>query len=53
MTGFSHTAVELYDAGFGPFMVPVEPGTKTPAEFVEGARWRKVSSVTAFCASRE
>jgi Family of unknown function (DUF5906) len=52
MTGFSHTAVELYDAGFGPFMVPVEPRTKTPAEFVEG-RWRKVSSVTAFCASHE
>lgn len=53
MTGFSHTAVELYDAGLGPFMVPVEPRTKTPAEFVEGNRWRKVSSVTAFCASRE
>jgi hypothetical protein len=53
MPGFSHTAVELYDAGFGPFMVPVKPGTKTPAEFVEGNRWRKVSSVTAFCASRE
>jgi hypothetical protein len=53
MTGFSHTAVELFDAGFGPFMVPVEPGTKHPAEFVEGKRWRKVSSVTAYCASRE
>ena len=53
MTGFSHTAVELFDAGFGPFMVPVEPRTKTPAKFIEGNRWRKVSSVTAFCASRE
>lgn len=53
MTGFSHTAVELFDAGLGPWMVPVEPHTKTPAEFVEDRRWRKVSSVTAFCASRE
>jgi hypothetical protein len=53
MTGFSHTAVELFDAGLGPFMVPVEPRTKTPAKFIEGNRWRKVSSVTAFCASRD
>ena len=53
MTGFSHTAVELFDAGLGPFMVPVEPGTKEPATFVEGKRWRRISSVTAFCASRD
>lgn len=51
-TGFSHTAIEMFDAGLGPWMVPVEPGTKTPAEFVEGKRWRKISSVTAYCASR-
>ena len=43
MTGFSHTAVELFDAGFGPWMVPVKPRTKTPIG----------SSVTAKCASRE
>jgi hypothetical protein len=43
MTGFSHTAVELYDAGFGPFMVPVKRGSKAPIG----------SSVTAKCASRE
>ena len=53
MTGFSHTAIELFDAGLGPWMVPVEPGTKTPAEFVDGKRWRRVSSVTALCASRD
>jgi hypothetical protein len=53
MTGFSHTAVELFDAGLGPWMVPVEPRTKTPAEFVGANHWRKVSSVTALCASRE
>jgi hypothetical protein len=51
--GYSHTAVELFEAGLGPWMVPVEPRTKTPAEFVEGKRWRKISSVTAYCASRE
>ena len=43
MIGFSHTAVELYDANFGPYMVPVKPGSKAPIG----------SSVTAKCASRE
>jgi len=43
MTGFSHTAVELFDARFGPYMVPVKPGSKAPIG----------SSVTAKCASRE
>lgn len=52
MTGFSHKAVELFDAGFGPFMVPVEPLTKRPAIMTSGG-WRGISSVTAFCASRE
>jgi hypothetical protein len=43
VTGFSHTAVELFDAGFGPFMVRVKPFSKAPIG----------SSVTAKCASRE
>jgi hypothetical protein len=43
MTGFSHTAVELFDAGFGPFMVPIKPRSKAPIG----------NSVTAKCASRE
>jgi uncharacterized protein DUF5906 len=43
MTGFSHTAIELFDANFGPYMVPVKLGSKAPIG----------SSVTAKCASRE
>jgi Family of unknown function (DUF5906) len=48
MTGFSHTAVELFNAGLGPVMVPIRPFSKAPkgnsaiakcASLDEAARW--------------
>jgi Family of unknown function (DUF5906) len=41
MPGFSHTAVELFNAGLGPVMVPIRPFSKAP----------RGNSVTAKCAS--
>jgi hypothetical protein len=49
--GHSHTAVELFNAGFGPFMVPVRPRDKVPARPISNGRWRNTNSVTASCAS--
>jgi hypothetical protein len=51
--GHSHSAVELFEAGFGHFMVPVRPHGKDPGRFGADGQWRGVSSVTAFCASRD
>ena len=51
--GHSHTAVELFEAGFGTFMVPVRPNGKKPGRLGADGHWRGVSSVTAFCASRD
>ena len=51
--GYSHTAIELLDAGFGAFMVPVKPRDKVPARLEADGCWHNVSSVTAFCASRD
>jgi hypothetical protein len=36
--GHSHTAVELFDAGFGAFMVPVRPRDKVPARPMSNGR---------------
>jgi hypothetical protein len=49
--GFSHTAVELFSAGFGRFMVPVKPYEKIPAYPMSGGCWRNTSSVKASCIS--
>ena len=49
--GHSHTAVELFKAGFGKFMVPVRPRDKVPARPMSNGRWRNTNSVTASCAS--
>ena len=49
--GFSHTAVELFEAGFGRFMVPVKPYEKIPAYPMSDGRWRNTSSVKASCIS--
>jgi hypothetical protein len=49
--GHSHTAVELFEAGFGRFMVPVKPYEKIPAYPMSDGRWRNTSSVKASCIS--
>lgn len=49
--GHSHTAVELFEAGFGRFMVPVKPYEKIPAYPMSDGRWRNTRSVKASCIS--